>query len=494
MGRMTERSAAVEREYDGGSSKVKPFDTPKKLLSDLDADAAASLIAAASDIALIIDGEGTVRDVAFGSDELSFEGYRKWIGQLWADTVTPESRAKVEALLQDAAARAPHKWRHVNHPSSSGGDIPILYSAVQVGAHGALVAFGRDLRAIGALQQRLVEAQQSMERDYWRLRHAETRYRLLFQMASEAVLIVDATSQKIVEANPAASQLLGDASRRIIGRNLVEGFDDESSRALSALLGSVRGAGRVEEVRARLADPMQREFLVSASLVRQDNASLFLVRLSPIGGLDGITPLSRGKSLLIRAVENAPDGFVVTDAEGRILIANRAFADLTQLASEDLAQGEPLERWLGRPGVDMNILITNLRQYGSVRLYATTLRSEHGRPSDVELSAVAVPHGEQPCLGFTIRHVGQRLNAHAQSDKPLPRSVEQLTELVGRVSLKDLVRESTDLIERLCIEAALELTRDNRASAAEMLGLSRQSLYVKLRRYGLGDLASEPDA
>jgi DNA-binding NtrC family response regulator len=47
------------------------------------------------------------------------------------------------------------------------------------------------------------------------------------------------------------------------------------------------------------------------------------------------------------------------------------------------------------------------------------------------------------------------------------------------------------MIERLCIEAALELTRDNRASAAEMLGLSRQSLYVKLRRYGLTDAAGE---
>ena len=69
--------------------------------------------------------------------------------------------------------------------------------------------------------------------------------------------------------------------------------------------------------------------------------------------------------------------------------------------------------------------------------------------------------------------------------------MEQLTELVGRVSLKELVRETTDVIERLCIEAALELTRDNRASAAEMLGLSRQSLYVKLRRYGLGDLESD---
>ena len=70
----------------------------------------------------------------------------------------------------------------------------------------------------------------------------------------------------------------------------------------------------------------------------------------------------------------------------------------------------------------------------------------------------------------------------------LPRSVNQLTELVGRVPMKDIVGETTDLIEKRCIEAALELTRDNRASAAEILGLSRQSLYVKLRRYGLGDL------
>ena len=57
--------------------------------------------------------------------------------------------------------------------------------------------------------------------------------------------------------------------------------------------------------------------------------------------------------------------------------------------------------------------------------------------------------------------------------------------------MKDIVGETTDLIEQLCIEAALELTRNNRAAAAEMLGLSRQSLYVKLRRYGLGEPAVE---
>lgn len=69
----------------------------------------------------------------------------------------------------------------------------------------------------------------------------------------------------------------------------------------------------------------------------------------------------------------------------------------------------------------------------------------------------------------------------------MARSLEHVSDDIGRVALKDIVREYSDSIERLCIEAALKLTGDNRASAAEMLGLSRQSLYVKLRRYGLGD-------
>jgi DNA-binding NtrC family response regulator len=37
----------------------------------------------------------------------------------------------------------------------------------------------------------------------------------------------------------------------------------------------------------------------------------------------------------------------------------------------------------------------------------------------------------------------------------------------------------------MCIETAIELTGNNRAAAAEMLGLSRQSLYVKLHKLGI---------
>ena len=47
---------------------------------------------------------------------------------------------------------------------------------------------------------------------------------------------------------------------------------------------------------------------------------------------------------------------------------------------------------------------------------------------------------------------------------------------------------------RAYIETALQMTSDNRASAAQMLGLSRQSLYVKLRRYGLGELGADAES
>ena len=58
-------------------------------------------------------------------------------------------------------------------------------------------------------------------------------------------------------------------------------------------------------------------------------------------------------------------------------------------------------------------------------------------------------------------------------------------ELVGSATLKDIVSETTEVVEKMCIETAVDLTRNNRVAAAEMLGLSRQSLYVKLRKYGL---------
>ena len=93
--------------------------------------------------------------------------------------------------------------------------------------------------------------------------------------------------------------------------------------------------------------------------------------------------------------------------------------------------------------------------------------------------------GPETLLGFVVRDVNRRLESTPETSSPVGRSGADLTALVGRLPLKEIVGETVDLIEKLCIEAALKLTKNNRASAAEMLGLSRQSLYVKLRRFGI---------
>ena len=50
----------------------------------------------------------------------------------------------------------------------------------------------------------------------------------------------------------------------------------------------------------------------------------------------------------------------------------------------------------------------------------------------------------------------------------------------------------TSIIGQQLVE--LDLAESTNKTAAEMLGLSRQSLYVKLRRYGLGDLEPAGEA
>jgi transcriptional regulator PpsR len=281
---------------------VNPFRAPKESFGVLDAEAAAALVEGAADIAVVIDHEGIVCDIAFGSEDLSSELSGDWIGQPWLTTVLPESRTNLEALLEEACGRHVTRWRQVSHPSLRGADIPVQYRALRLGTN--VVAMGRNLQGMAALQQQLVDAQQALERDYWRFRQVETRYRLLFRMVSEAILIIDAPTQRVVEANPAAGQLLGESPTRVIGRPFPEGFDTEGMQAINGLLAGVRAAGRADDVRAKLADGMQ-EFLVSASLLRQENLSFLLVRLSPLLAETSTSVMPENRARYLRVLENA---------------------------------------------------------------------------------------------------------------------------------------------------------------------------------------------
>ena len=449
----------------------------------LDAETAARVIAAVADVAVVLDARGVVRDCSFGGAEMAKAGLGDWMGRAWADTVGADSRAKIAEMLGDSPDAA--RWRHVNHNLAGGGELPVRYYVTPTGHDGQRLAIGRDLRATATLQQRLLQAQQAMERDHLRSRQAETRYRALFDLSTEPVFIVDSARRRIVEANPAALRLAAGRRETLVGEAFAELIAPAERDSVTALLGAVAAAEQVAPAPVRLATA-DAPYLMAATLFRQERAAFFLIRLVPPGTT---RPANGPDRLFAEMLERMPEAFVVTDDNLAILAENAAFLDMAELARGGEVRGQSLARWLGRPGIDLALLVGEVREHGSVRNFPTIIRGSRGGEEEVEIAAVAAPDADPPCLGFSIRGVSRRAAAALPATPDLPRSVEQLTELVGRVPLKEIVRESTDLIERLCIEAALAYTSDNRASAAEVLGLSRQSLYSKLHRHGLGDLA-----
>lgn len=463
-------------------------------MEGLDADAAGRIACAASDITLVLNREGVVKDLVVSSDSLSKESdLFSWVGRRWVDTVTIESRPKIEQLLRDASpggSKPSMQWRQVNHPTGGGRlDLPMRYAALSFRPNGQIVALGREMRSLALIQQKLLESQQAIEREYARVRHAEMRYRLLFQTSNEPIVILDSTNLRILEANPAAQSMLAGLAKRLVGKAFPDLFEGANQASAQRLVDSLRAYGRSDVAVIKVGNSKSK-VTISGSVFKHEHATHLLLKLTAADDR-GHSSLLSGEPTVRAIVDQMPDAFAVTDTDRRILTVNTSFLELAELASLEQARGQSIERWLGRSPAEFNLMHASLKDHGSLRRFATVLRGELGSSEDVELSAVAIEDAQQPAYGFTIRTVSrQAVDLSGQAVLP---TINQMTALVGQVPLKNLVRETTDLIERMCIEAALQIVGDNRASAAEMLGLSRQGLYIKLRRYGLGDLgADEP--
>jgi transcriptional regulator PpsR len=457
--------------------------------ANLDPSTVIAALEAFADLCILLDNHGMIRAVSYGSranlaSELNFPANRAWTDGLAADSLG-KARDMIAAAQRGEAPRP----REINHLGAfPGRTIPVRYLAIRHGKDGDVLLIGRDLQEQFALQRQLIDVQQSMERDYSRMRAVETRYRALFQLGSTPMLIIDTGTRKVLEANGSCLSLFGLTAQRISGRTITSLFDEHDSEALQVLLSAAMNAGEAKGAVLRAATGLD-HFELSAHLFRQEGTSLLLVQARPMA--DAAHASANDIVVLPSLIERLPEGFVVTDGDGLVLDANRTFLDIAALPMMGTAVGQSLGQWLGRSAVDFGVMLTSLLDHGALRGFPSVVRGSFGAEEAVDVSAVKIVDHGAPRIGFLIR-LERRDRAVAQpAGSSLPRSIEQMKDLVGNVPLKELVRETTDVIERLCIEAALEITNDNRASAADMLGLSRQSLYAKLHRFGLGDLGKD---
>lgn len=463
----------------------RSFRSTDELFSGLGAEALGTLATANSDIALVLSRDNRILDIAYRDRTLKAWDVEDWVGKLWKDTVTAESRIKIDELLQESAKSPSTRSRQVNHPAKSGNDLPVGYRLVSFEGWSHKVALGSDLRPMAEMQQRLVRSQIEMEKDYRKLRDIESRYRILFHLAVEPLIVVEAQSLKILDANEGAARLLDRPVKKLVGTSAATAFFKADQSMATDALSALGARARADVFSARPAT-MDQHMEIRVTPFREFGRTNLLVCFATEEKVHAGTA-SAADTTMISMVDHLPEGFVVVNAEGNIIQANPAFLDLIRVVTLDRVEDKGLDNWLGGSGVDLQVLMANLRDHGTVRRFSSIVRDELGGSEAVEVSAARIESPDGPLFGFAIREQSRGDSAQAGGFGTQSGSATQFTDLVGRVPLKDLVRDTADIIEKLCIEAALRLTDNNRASAADMLGLSRQSLYIKLKRYGISD-------
>ena len=491
------------RRFRSGNLSLRPgLASSLGAFSRLAPELAEAFVSVASDIAVVVDAGGVVRSVATASGEEAGPAATDWVGRPWVDTVTGETRRKIELLLQDVASTGIARRREVNHPSPAGLDIPFAYSAIRLGDDGPVLAVGRDLRAITAIHERFAEAQQEIEREYWKQRQTEARYRVLFQVATDGVLVVDAATLKILDANQAATQLFDLALDQLVGREATVGIDRASRPAVTELLTASRATGLPAEIGARLSGRRIRVH-VAATPFRSADSMALLVRARAIEG-GGLSVLAveqggaadDGAARLVSFVQRTPDGVVVTDSAGHVQLANPSFLRLVQVDDERQVQGRPLADFVGRDAPELAALLAAAREQGMAARQRSVVRGSRGAQTAIELAAALLPEGDQESVGFTLRPIDVATGVHEARPQTVVAGddvgdmlagVGRLTAQLGKLPLADLLREITDHLERHFVRAALARSSGNRDAAAGLLGVSPDAFDADLHRLGIGD-------
>ena len=464
-------------------TKIYNLDTSE--LNTLDVNLAAELLALSVDVTLIVNESGIIEKVVDGSKPIA-PHTSSLVGKKWLDTVAIDSQPKVNALLKISEDHNEQKWRQVNQEIDGATSLPIQFSTIFFPKQKKLVAIGKDLSSISLLQQKLVESQQEIERDYANLHAIQNRYLQLFNSIDQAYLIVDSQTLKIIEVNKSAGFLVGDL-KKIQGKLFVNLFPSKDHEAIQSYLLESKSGILQASIQSTLEN-LKENVEISSSLLREGNQNVCLVSIKPKSQTANLGTANEQVALLSQAIEDFQDGFIVCSSNGVILTTNNTFVSMSQSTQKESVLGKSLELWLGRAGIDLKIILGTVREHGSIKDYASTITADDGSsPVDVRISAVGFKSAKLTLVAIGIHPVSKGLNQPADKPDNLGKNAKELTQLVGKVPLKQIVTETTDIIEKLCILAALDLTMSNRASAAELLGLSRQGLYIKMRRFGIVD-------
>ncbi|MEM9966950.1 MAG: transcriptional regulator PpsR [Pseudomonadota bacterium] len=454
------------------------------LIPMIQPDAVTEILARVADIALVVSEAGRVMGVLSNPKSKIQLSFARWEGHALQHQLTTESIPKFEERLSDFVAGNGDAVRPVelNHPVGQGEpDFPVRYSFHLIGTRGAILMLGQDLRPVAEMQQQLVAAQIALEQDYEAQREHDIRLRVLMSAMREGALFSSAATGEVKDCNAAALSLLGMSRAAVIKHPLRDFLSVPHSHNLMEAL--INLADKETGAEINVTTRGGRELNLKATLFRAKSEQMLLCQISDRRG--GTAKSDAFDDHLSALFERGSDGIVFVSRTGTVLSANDAVMQLTDVVSSKAIKGRPITDFLGRGTVDFNVIAENAMRTGTMRLYATRLVGEHGAETPVEIATTLLEDRSDPIFAMVIRDASRAEMVRKSNQQITDVDMRSVIELIGSQTLKGIVAKTTDVIEKMCIETAVELTSNNRVAAAEMLGLSRQSLYVKLRKYDL---------
>lgn len=448
------------------------------------------IITEVADLGIVISDSGNVLSVLVSAENRAFSILKKLEQKDIRTALTIESVSKFDARLAeflDETGNVPSI--ELNHTDETGRwEFPVRYSFHRIGPDGVVLLLGRDLRPVAEMQQQLVKAQLALERDYETQREYDTRFRVLMESTAEAIVFVSTETGEINEANPVAATLLDLSREQLIGTPFSQCFEGRKRGDLVDQLATQAISEQNSKSQTQVRASGQ-AVEIMPTLFRAAGERVLLCRILPVENGGTVTDnLSSNLQALYKA---GPEAMVFASANGDVLAANDAFLDLIDVAHDINLRGRNLSDYLQRGSIDLKVMVENATRSGRMRVYATKIAGEYGSPRAVEVSITRIEAGAHQVFAFVLRDVNHADASRSANSASKDESMRSVVELVGSATLKDIVAETTNVVEKMCIETAVELTMNNRVAAAEMLGLSRQSLYVKLRKFDL--LSRDPD-
>ena len=454
------------------------------LVPNLDQAATADLISRLCDFAFVISSDGEIIQTMTSPFLAPRLDLSSWKGLQFLDTLTKESVPKFEArIAQFKEGQKEVRPVELNHrPTHQQTELPVRYTYHRAAEDGSTLILGSDLRPVAEMQQQLVEAQIALENDYDARREHEIMLKVLMESSDVATVFIALDTGVISSCNSAAEVLLGRSRKELMDASFAAEFEDED---VTSLIDRMVTAASDVSITAVLANSARggRSYRLNPTLFRGATSQMLLCKMEPEDS--SLEPIDQLATHLVSFFHKGVDPIVFVNMSGQILSANEAFVSVANVTHAQTLSGRSMSDFFSRGSVDLNVILESARRNGKMRLYSTKILNEHGDERPVEISTTQIRTEREPICVLVMRNARRVEGISTPTSQMSEEEVNSVVELIGSQSLKDVVARSTDVVEKMCIETAIRMTSNNRVAAAEMLGLSRQSLYVKLRKYNL---------